>query len=82
MLITFLDGTQAAGRIQEVHESDFVLKQDTGFPARTIAYSEIDMPPRHLTPIAEKIAEDTGLTILCIICSPLILLMMLTGATD
>jgi hypothetical protein len=79
MLIIFRDGTQAAGRIQEVHENDFVLKQDDGFPARTIGYSEIDMPPQHLTPMAEKIAEYTGCTILVAVFFPLMLLMLLTG---
>jgi hypothetical protein len=82
MLITFRDGTQAAGRIQDVHENDFVLKQDDGFPARTIAYSEIDIPPQHLTPMAEKIAEYTGCTILVVIFFPLIVLMGLTGGWD
>lgn len=82
MLTIFRDGTQAAGRIQEVHENDFVLKQDGGFPARTIAYSEIDMPPQHLQPMAEKIAKFTGCTVLVIIFFPLIVLMGLTGGWD
>ena len=82
MLIIFQDGTQAAGRIREVHENDFILKQDGNFPARTIAYSELGMPPKHLQPMAEKIAEYTGCTILVVIFFPLIVLMGLTGGWD
>ena len=82
VLISFRDGTQAAGRIREVHENDFVLAQSGNFPSRTIAYSELAIPPRRIQPMAEKIAEYTGCTILVIVFFPLLVFMGLTGDWD
>ena len=82
ILVRFRDGTKAVGRIGEVHGSDFVLEQGGKKPNRTISYDELTNAPTQITPLAEKIAEYTGLGILFVICFPLILLLLATGQTD
>jgi hypothetical protein len=82
MMVNFRDGTKAVGRIRDAHGDDFVLEQGGKKPDRTIAYSDLANAPTQITPMAEKIAEYTGLSIMFIICFPFILFLILTGQRD
>jgi hypothetical protein len=78
-LVHLRDGSKAVGRIREVHDEDFILEMGANQPPRTIAYTELASAPERYTPMAEKIAEDTGLGALMIILSPLLVLAFALG---
>lgn len=81
-LLRLRDGSRLIGRIREVREKDFVFEPVGNQPPRVIAYTELAKAPVRYMPLAEKIAEETGLCVVIVILSPLILLLGITGAWD
>ena len=78
-LIRLQNGSSVIGRIREARENDFVLEPYGDKPSRTIAYSDVAAPPKRVQPLAEKIAERTGMGILYVIFFPVIVIWGITG---